>query len=930
MIEQWKPSIVLLSETHVTADVELKELRIDRYKVVQCVTHNKRTGGVMALVREGLSWQIRTNRCTDEYVWMLSLRMTIDRVKYLVSVLYHPPNRENAKFVQYFDDFLDAASDFEGINIIVGDFNFDLLKPSHYSEKILRSTFLQGFTQLVSKPTRITDKSRTLIDYIITNNKYLRHRNHLSPKISDHNILSVNMGKVLHSDNYVTISKRDMNPYDSEVFQEHLMETSWDTNVSDVNVMAELLVNTLTQTLNYMCPEMKIVLKERYLEKKWITKDIRTMMRERDSLYVRAVSEGGEARWNQYKTVRNRVVSELRRSKELFFRQKLDDHKDNAHELWKNLKMLLPDKKADLPDKIIFQNVAVGDEQKIADTFNSFFITSIDTIVSQVPVIHDSHPCVQSARDGDSIVFGEFKQLSMSDLRKSVNDLKSVGGGKSGISTSVFKDAFRVLGNRMLDIINASLSNGTFPESWKTSTVLPVPKVSQTIQCEEFRPINTVPVYEKLLEMTVKKQLLDFCDKHQILVPNQSGFRQNHSCETAIVNICNDFVTEVDRGKYVLAVFLDFRRAFETIDRGFLLSKLEQLGLRNTVLKWFTSYLSDRTQIVKYKNAMSTVLAVNHGVPQGTILGPLLFLIYINDIVRVANVSRIELFADDTMLYVSGDNVDDLQRSLNRDLDLIYEWLCDNKLSVNVSKCKFCLFGKKSKLSTVNKSDLTVMINNNKIVGSKEIKYLGVILDSELKFHAHAEYCMRKFSRKIGFIARVGKHLSMYTKRILYNSLAAPHLEFCSTLLFNMPNFIIDEFQRIQNKGMRIIIGCNRYAPVSNMLACTNFLTVKQKIVFNSLVFIFKIRNRLLPGYVCDKTKTFSSVHGYDTRNKYDFIVSDRPNSNIVAGSLFYRGLLDFNDLPERIKSCTNLELFRRHLRAYIVDQVQVKNVQNV
>lgn len=186
----------------------------------------------------------------------------------MVSVLYHPPNSENAKFVQYFDDFLDAASDFEGINIIVGVFNFDLLKPSHYGEKILRSTFLQGFTQLVNKPTRITDKSRTLIDYIITNNKDLRHRNHLSPKVSDHNILSVNIGKVFPSDNFVTISKRNMKPYDSEVFQEQLMETTWDTNVSNVNVMAELFVNTLTQTLNYMCPEIKIILKEQYLEKK--------------------------------------------------------------------------------------------------------------------------------------------------------------------------------------------------------------------------------------------------------------------------------------------------------------------------------------------------------------------------------------------------------------------------------------------------------------------------------------------------------------------------------------------------------------------------------------------------------------------------------------------------------------------------------------
>lgn len=223
MIEQWKLSIVLLSETHVTVDVDL-ELHLDHYRIVQCFTHNKRTGGVMALIREGLSWQIRTNKSTDEYVWMLSLELTIHHIRYMMSALYHPPNRENAKFVQYFDDFWDGAGDFEGISIIVIDFNFDLLKPSHYNEKILRSIYLQVFTQLVSKPTRITDRSRTLIDYIITNNKDLRHKNYLSPKVSDHNILSVNISKVFTPDKLVTISKRNMKAYNPEVLQENLMK----------------------------------------------------------------------------------------------------------------------------------------------------------------------------------------------------------------------------------------------------------------------------------------------------------------------------------------------------------------------------------------------------------------------------------------------------------------------------------------------------------------------------------------------------------------------------------------------------------------------------------------------------------------------------------------------------------------------------------
>lgn len=221
----------------------------------------------------------------------------------------------------------------------------------------------------------------------------------------------------------------------------------------------------------------------------------------------------------------------------------------------------------------------------------------------------------------NTVNFSEFKQISMSGLKTSVGSLKTVSGGTSGVSTKIFKDAFYVMGNRMLDIINASLNQGVFPQSWKTSVVLPIPKVTNSTRCDEFCPINTVPVYEKLLEVTVKDQLLDFCEKNDILVPNQSGFRRNHSCESVVMNICSVFANEMDNGNYVLAVFLDFKRAFETINRDILLIKLEQIGLNGSVLKWFKSYLDDTFQVVKFREAVSKCMIVKHGVPQGTILG---------------------------------------------------------------------------------------------------------------------------------------------------------------------------------------------------------------------------------------------------------------------------------------------------------------------
>lgn len=285
-----------------------------------------------------------------------------------------------------------------------------------------------------------------------------------------------------------------------------------------------------------------------------------------------------------------------------------------------------------------------------------------------------------------------------------------------------------------------------------------------------------------------------------------------------VINLCDTFLKELDKGNVVLAVFLDFKRAFETVDRKVLLHKMSGMGIKGAALRWFQSYLSDRRQRVKFKNSVSDPLSVIHGVPQGTVLGPLLFLLYVNDIVGAVKGCNIELFADDTMIYLAGADLDRMRRVVNDDLEGLFKWLCHNKLSVNALKSKFCVFGKKSSLKNVNFENLNVTINGERIMYEKQIKYLGVIFDSNLNFHTHADYVTRKFSKKISFIARIGNQLSLGTKLLLYNSIAAPHLEYCATLLYGLPAYKIDRIQIVHNRAMRTILKYNRYTPVATIL----------------------------------------------------------------------------------------------------------------
>lgn len=245
---------MLLSETHVTSDVDLCELNIDGYRMEQSISNNCRTGGVMAFIRSDICYKVKTLECVDNYVWILSVELCLSRVKYLCFVLYHPPQKDDSRFVEYFTEYLGQVSDFGGTNIIVGDLNFDLMKNTFYGNKIMSNIYTSGFTQIVKGPTRIVPRSQTLIDYIVTNDKHLLHRVHLTPKISDHSILSITLNNRKIETQDTTKYQRSWKNYSCDKLQQELIDIDWDTNVSDINILADSFVSDVENIVDRMCP----------------------------------------------------------------------------------------------------------------------------------------------------------------------------------------------------------------------------------------------------------------------------------------------------------------------------------------------------------------------------------------------------------------------------------------------------------------------------------------------------------------------------------------------------------------------------------------------------------------------------------------------------------------------------------------------------
>lgn len=368
----------------------------------------------------------------------------------------------------------------------------------------------------------------------------------------------------------------------------------------------------------------------------------------------------------------------------------------------------------------------------------------------------------------------------------------------------------------------------------------------------------------------------------------------------------------------VIAVFLDLQRAFETVDRSILIKKLECYGIHDVELKWFQSYLCNRKQKTKVNGVLSNSLDVTLGVPQGSILGVLLFLLYINDIERIIKYSKLVLFADDALLYISGDNVNCIVDQINLDMENLNIWFKMNKLKLNENKTKGMIFNHKN--MNVN---LNIHINNKIIEIIDEIKYLGVMIDSKLNFKSHNNYICKKISKKIYFFSKIRNKISLENAINIYNTIIKPHFEYCSSILFLSSREMLSKLQKLQNKGMRITLKVGRYTQINFMLETLKWLSVHQKILFNVFVIVFKLKLNLYPDYLCSRLVYNGDIHNYNLRNISNFRLNFFRNEK-TKNMLLYKGLNLFNNLPNELKQENNINLFKRNLLPYVKENFEI------
>jgi hypothetical protein len=630
IMKKVNPAFVALSESRLTAEIEDCEVNVTGYSMIRCDAENRNTGGVVLYIRDDIRYEIVLIKKLESNCWCAAIEVKDKIYKGVVMVIYHSPSASHGDFVRFLEDIVEELI-VKGECIIVGDFNIDFVLDSFYTRKLQTTMLSVGMNQYVNEPTRITKDSQTIIDLIFANKKLEVQVIH-EPKITDHAWLKVELGKSKSGNKYREYSARNYRNFDVDEFT-RLVENKLEHNRDlDVSVRATKFVDSIVDALDATAPRKLVRIPKIWEGKRWFSDEIREAAARRDEAYKKARYEDTEQNWLQFKIERNTVVKLIRVKKKEYYENMIDDNKENPTNMWKALKEILRGepigtKKVEDIDFEILDNI---EGCNIADKFNLYYVQSINNIVES---INENKFGGASKRIiyviENNGIMDNFEMIKIEQLEEIIMGLPKKKGTEEGITSDILKAAWHVIKEEFVDVINSSLREGCCPSEWKTSTIIPVPKVEKTKKASEYRPINMLPIFEKILELVVKRQIEVFVENNNIITEHQSGFRKQYSCETALQTVIDEWKLIVSERKMVGVIFMDLKRAFETIDRERLIEKLYQYGIRGVALEWIRSYLNNRTQQVRFNDKWSKLLTTKYGVPQGSVLGPLLFIIYI-------------------------------------------------------------------------------------------------------------------------------------------------------------------------------------------------------------------------------------------------------------------------------------------------------------
>lgn len=919
-----KIDVLTISETWLNSTVTNGEIAIEDYKIHRLDRLYKKGGGVCAYIKKNVKATVlkELSQISESNFHQLWINLQCKKNKaIIICVTYRPPNCPLNCFEDFFKPNYVQALTMNKPIFVLGDLNCNMLKDGPDHRALADISTELNLTQVIKTPTRITDTSQSLIDVILVSSTALvLESGVLNTSISDHLPVYVSLKLKAPKMPPCYITARSYKNYNPLLFSFDLATKS-DCLLSifsdaDVNTKLENFNNVLHSTLDVHAPVKTFKVRSRPCP--YVSHEIKELMKFRDQLHRRFLQTRDKRDWEVYKESRNCVKTKLKNAARNHIFDEVKEHKNNSGSLWKIINNVIPSKEKET-------QVYSKDRKSIVEDFNQFF-TSVGRNAAVT--------AASLAKDNDIALLNpfshvityppdqqfNFRSVTCTEVQRIIMAMPSnKSPGPDKINMRVIKDCLPIILGPLTHIINCSLMTGMFPDLWKISEVIPLLKDGDHEVASNNRPLSLLVVVSKVCEKVALNQFSSYLTENKRISSHQSGNRRFHSTETLNILVSDTMLDAIDKKNVTALVLLDLSKAFDSVSHSILLHKLSCIGASSDSVKWFKSYLSGRSQYVRIGSTVSSTLPITHGVPQGAILSPLLFCIYINDLPTATQSCNIDSYVDDSKLYQSF-SIEDMERTtvnLEEDLHRAARWCFEHQLLINPAKTKFLLVGSRPMLQNLP-SEMSLNFLGKIVRPVLSAKDLGINFDTHLSFDDHISKLVSSCIGKLCQINRVKDSFDKETLLLVIETLVINKLLYCSTVWSNTSTKNIKKLQTVQNFACRIITKTRKFDHVTPALRELNWLPVEQLLLYRDTVMAYKCFNDLAPSYLINKFTKRSDIYNCSTRNHH---LLDIPLFRTSTGqrTFYYRAVKIWNDLDNNLKQITTLSKFKGKLREQLL-----------
>jgi len=900
-VEYVNPDVIIGSESHLDESIKDAEVFPPGYTVYR-KDRDKHGGGVFLAIKSCFTSSSLPDTETDSEIVWASIAL-LNRKTIIIGSYYRPPSKskEELHSLQQSLIKLPKYAD-QKLIILAGDFNapdidWNMNAPTSGTrtslhQELIDITLEASLTQMHLEATR----GNNLLDLYFTNNPTLVKSSKSIPGISDHDMVITDSDikpvkstsksrKVLHY-NKADWAKAKEN---TALFQSQFLKDAPDRSVEDNWAFLKSHINSM---INKHIPS-KMCRPNRDLP--WFNRPLKKAIRRKHLLYNKAKKSGSKSAWDKYKQFKKSTHSSVKRAHWDYLNNTLQEGlaKKNSKPFWRYVKAKRQDNIGIAPIKKggKLHSSPQDKANLISDQFQSVF-TQEDT--SSIP-----------APDGIPYPAIEDLQITTEGLEKLLNKVNvNKASGPDAIPNRLLKELSHELSPILQFLFTQSLQNQTLPEDWRSANIAPLFKKGDRHQAMNYRPVSLTSVVCKLLEHVICRHILHHLETHSILTPLQHGFRSGHSCETQLIVTLQDLMKANDDKDQIDIAILDFSKAFDTVPHQRLLAKLEHYGIRGETKNWIREFLTNRTQQVIVEGESSMSVHVDSGVPQGTVLGPLLFLSHINDLPdQVA--SQVRLFADDCLMYRSITSEQD-HLAFQEDLISLENWAEKWGMKFNANKCYIMTISRKKP------SVYFYSLNNHILDHVESCKYLGVNISQDLKWETHISETTSKAKQTLGFLRRNLRKAPLKIRELAYISLVRSSLEYSATVWDPHYKKDIEAIEKVQRQAARFV--CGEYSwdsSVSKMIKDLGWSDLARRRRNTRLTMLYKIANGLVAIEPNNYLIPGSSRTRSNNNQKYMQIHTSTP---AYQHSFFPGTIPHWNKLSQASIDAKSVEAFKSHL----------------